>query len=175
MLNEVVDMRKIIKNAIQCKLCGEIIESTDRHQYVPCKCGACAVDGGHDYLRRSCKDKDCYTDLSVTVPLTEYKIERLSTLFNPTTTLADTFYETLEDIGAIKYHYYDYMTTAPINADEELKRLPSADYDLCCALITMLLREDHFSNGSFDERFKNGDVSPIVEKMIALLKESTED
>ena len=55
------------------------------------------------------------------------------------------------------------------------KRLPSADYDLCCALITMLLREDHFSNGSFGERFANGDVSPIVEKMIALLKESTED
>ena len=96
-------------------------------------------------------------------------------MFNPTTTLADTFYETLEDIGAIKYHYYDYMTTAPINADEELKRLPSADYDLCCALITMLLREDHFNNGSFGERFKNSEVSPIIEKMIALLKESAED
>jgi len=41
---------------------------------------------------------------------------------------------------------------------------------LCCALITMLLREDHFSNGSFGERFENGDVTPIVERMIALLK-----
>ena len=60
-------MRKIIKNAIQCKLCGEIIESTDRHQYVTCKCGACAVDGGHDYLRRCFKDKNCYTDLSETI------------------------------------------------------------------------------------------------------------
>ena len=59
-------MRKIIKNAIQCKLCGEVIESTDRHNYVECKCGACAVDGGHDYLRRSFKEKDCYIDLSVT-------------------------------------------------------------------------------------------------------------
>lgn len=57
-------MRKIIKNAIQCKLCGDIIESTDRHQYVTCKCGACAVDGGHDYLRRSFKDKDCYGNIS---------------------------------------------------------------------------------------------------------------
>lgn len=28
-------MRKIIKNAIQCKLCGEIIESTDRHHMSP--------------------------------------------------------------------------------------------------------------------------------------------
>ena len=122
------------------------------------------------YLRRSFRDKDCYTDLSVTVPLIEYKIERLKSLLTPTTTLADTYYETLEDINAIKCHYYDYMVTKPINADEELRRLPSADYDLCCALITMLLREDHFSNGSFGERFENGDVTPIVERMISLLK-----
>lgn len=59
-------MRKIIKNAIKCKICGEIIESTYRNQYVSCKCGACAVDGGHDYLRRSYKSKDCYFELSVT-------------------------------------------------------------------------------------------------------------
>lgn len=59
-------MQKIIKNAIQCKLCGDIIESTDRHNYVECKCGACAVDGGHDYLRRSFKEKDCYIELSIT-------------------------------------------------------------------------------------------------------------
>ena len=59
-------MRKIIKNAIQCKICGDIIESTYRHEYVQCKCGACAVDGGHDDLRRNFRDKDCYIDLSVT-------------------------------------------------------------------------------------------------------------
>lgn len=64
-------MRKIIRNAIQYKLCGEIIESTDRHQYVTCKCGACAVDGGHDYLRRSFKDKDCYIDLFETEAVAE--------------------------------------------------------------------------------------------------------
>lgn len=62
-------MMKIIKNAIQCKLCGEIIESTDRHQYVTCKCGACAVDGGHDYLRRCFNDKNCYVDLSETIEI----------------------------------------------------------------------------------------------------------
>ena len=65
-MNEVFDMRKITKNAIQCKLCGEIIESTYTHDFVQCKCGACAVDGGHDYLRRCFKDKDCYIDLSIT-------------------------------------------------------------------------------------------------------------
>ena len=75
MLNEVIDMRKIIKNAIQCKLCGEIIESTYRHEYVECKCGACAVDGGHDYLRRSFKDKDCYIDLSETEDVSDKEEE----------------------------------------------------------------------------------------------------
>ena len=59
-------MQKIIKNAIQCKLCGEIIESAHRHDYVECKCGACAVDGGHDYLRRCYREDGCYIDLSVT-------------------------------------------------------------------------------------------------------------
>ena len=51
-------MRKIIKNAIQCKLCGDIIESTYCHDYVECKCGACVVDGGHQYLRRGFKEED---------------------------------------------------------------------------------------------------------------------
>ena len=64
-------MKRIIRNAIQCNNCGDIIESTYRHEYVECKCGACAVDGGHDYLRRCFKDKGCYTDLSETVEISE--------------------------------------------------------------------------------------------------------
>ena len=43
---------KIKHNKIRCKLCGDIIESKSRHDFVWCKCGACAVDGGHDYLER---------------------------------------------------------------------------------------------------------------------------
>ena len=41
---------KIIRNAIRCNICGDEIESKYRHNYVRCSCGACAVDGGHDYL-----------------------------------------------------------------------------------------------------------------------------
>ena len=62
-------MKSIVKNAIECKLCGEIIESTDAHQYVSCKCGACAVDGAHDYLRRICKDEECYKELSEVIEI----------------------------------------------------------------------------------------------------------
>lgn len=58
----------IIRNAIQCNVCGEVIESKYRHDFVTCKCGACSVDGGHDYLRRGFKEKSSYTDLSEVVP-----------------------------------------------------------------------------------------------------------
>jgi len=56
---------KIIKNAIRCNICGDEIESKYRQNYVRCSCGACAVDGGHDYQRIGFKEKGCYTDLSV--------------------------------------------------------------------------------------------------------------
>ena len=64
------------------------------------------------------------------------------------------------------------MTTEPINCDKELKRIASADWDLCCVLLTMLFREDHFSQyGCFDRRYANGDVQRIIDKMIAVLEE----
>ena len=58
----------IIKNVIRCNICGDEIESKHRHDFVECSCGACAVDGGHDYLRRCFKEEGCYTDISVCVP-----------------------------------------------------------------------------------------------------------
>lgn len=70
----------------------------------------------------------------------------------------------------MKFNYWDYMTTEPINCNEELKRLPTADYELCTALLTMLLREDHFCNGAFERRFEAGEVTPILERMAAMLR-----
>lgn len=43
-------MRKIIRNAIQCKHCGDIIESVIGYDYVTCNFWACSVDGNYDYL-----------------------------------------------------------------------------------------------------------------------------
>ncbi|MCR5106116.1 MAG: hypothetical protein K6B68_16925 [Eubacterium sp.] len=60
--------------------------------------------------------------------------------------------EDLEKMGDLKTDYADYMTSGPIDCDEESKRLPDADYDLCSELLTMLLREDNFDNGSFERR-----------------------
>ena len=76
----------------------------------------------------------------------------------------------LSGVGSIKHYYGDYMITEPINCDEELKRVPTANYDLCCALLTMLFREDHFAQyGCFDQRYENGDVQTIIDRMVDLL------
>ncbi len=99
----------------------------------------------------------------------EEKKAILQKLKSSNTTSEEAYYETLCIIGDEKTDYYLYMITAPIDCNEELKRLPDADYDLCCALLTMLLREDHFNNGSFVERYNNGQVQPILERMIELL------
>lgn len=60
-------MEKIISNKIQCKHCGEIIESKNVHDFVTCKCGACSVDGGNYYLRRCYKKlkEEDFIELSV--------------------------------------------------------------------------------------------------------------
>ena len=49
---------KILVNKIRCKKCGEVIESADRHDFKFSKCGAVAVDGGTDYLKRSGNRED---------------------------------------------------------------------------------------------------------------------
>lgn len=80
------------------------------------------------------------------------------------------YYKLLEDIGDLKRNYRDYMITSPINCDEELKRLPTADYELSTALMTMILREDHFCEGSFIKRYETGQVDMILKRIIELLK-----
>ncbi len=44
--------QRIIKNAVKCLKCNEIIESNHRHDFKLCSCGNIAVDGGNEYLRR---------------------------------------------------------------------------------------------------------------------------
>ena len=53
----------IISNKIKCKKCGDIIESKSTNDYKRCSCGAVAIDGGKDYLKRIGNEKD-YEELS---------------------------------------------------------------------------------------------------------------
>lgn len=57
--------RVIIRNAIKCKKCGKICESTRIHEFVKCDCvkNWVAADGGMEYLRRVGNPED-YIELS---------------------------------------------------------------------------------------------------------------
>lgn len=97
------------------------------------------------------------------------KKEKLQNLLTKNTRLEELYYTCLEEMDDLKTNYNGYMITGPIDVETELERLPSADYDLCAAFLTMLLREDHFSNGAFERRYRNGQVTAIVERMMELL------
>ena len=57
--------KKLIKNAIKCVNCGDVIESKHTHDFKFCSCGTVAVDGGLSYLKRCFKSSpDEFIDLS---------------------------------------------------------------------------------------------------------------
>lgn len=57
--------KQIIKvNKIKCKKCGNIIESKTTNDLKRCSCGAVAVDGGKEYLKRIGNDEE-YEELSI--------------------------------------------------------------------------------------------------------------
>ena len=57
-------MKRILVNRIQCNKCKDIIESRSTHDFNFCSCGAVAVDGGKDYLRR-CGNHEDWIECSV--------------------------------------------------------------------------------------------------------------
>ncbi|MCD7772407.1 MAG: DUF6508 domain-containing protein [Oscillospiraceae bacterium] len=96
------------------------------------------------------------------------KIEKIQYAIDHPNT-EELYYSLLEEMGDMKYDYGDYMTTEPINCDKELERLPKADYELATALLTMLLREDHFANGSLMRRLESGQLNAVLNRMIETL------
>lgn len=56
----------IVSNQIKCLKCGDTPYSSHRHDYRTCKCGAVAVDGGAEYLRRI-GDPELIQDMSIFV------------------------------------------------------------------------------------------------------------
>ena len=67
------EMERIIKNAIRCKHCGEVIESKSCHDFVTCKCGCCSVDGGSSYLHRAFlhTPEEDYEEMSESIEMEE--------------------------------------------------------------------------------------------------------
>lgn len=65
-----------LESSILCKKCNYLLTSHSRHDYVKCKCGACFLDGGFDYMRIG-GDLNAVTDMSVRSPLTAIPLSYL--------------------------------------------------------------------------------------------------
>jgi len=51
--------KMIVRNAVRCRGCGDIIESRSTDDFVTCSCGACAVDGGLNICDGSATKATC--------------------------------------------------------------------------------------------------------------------
>jgi hypothetical protein len=62
----------MVINAIKCSYCGDIIFSRVRHDFRPCSCGRCFIDGGSfivgGYLRYGGKFESIKLDLNKYYP-----------------------------------------------------------------------------------------------------------
>jgi hypothetical protein len=56
---------RIVANVAECRLCGDVIESKHRHDFVTCKCGEIFTDGGREYIRRGATDLNNIIDRAV--------------------------------------------------------------------------------------------------------------
>jgi len=81
------------------------------------------------------------------------------------------FYDVLGTAGLLVGNYGDYLKSRPVDVDKELMRLPNAGFTLACAMMSMLLREDHFSGGMFEERINRGQVGAVLDRMIVAYTE----
>lgn len=57
----------ILQNMVKCLKCGDMPFSKSRHDFVSCKCGSIAVDGGMEYLKRTGNLRQ-YQEMSYTLP-----------------------------------------------------------------------------------------------------------
>ena len=57
-----MEYKRLLYNAIKCNYCNDKIGSANRYDYVSCKCGKSAVDGGLEYQHLT---GDNFTNLAV--------------------------------------------------------------------------------------------------------------
>ena len=60
----------ILRNAVRCNNCGDIIESTVHGELVHCFCRMVGIDGALDHLHRSCSVPRGYEEMAeIVTPL----------------------------------------------------------------------------------------------------------
>ena len=100
------------------------------------------------------------------------KLKKIQLLLNQKNLYEDQYEDQYERLlaatGDWKSNYTDYLITEPIDLVEELKRVPEADYELCTALLTMLVKEEIPENAS-DKTFVDHKGLLILERMNEIL------
>lgn len=106
-------MKRLIKNAIKCKHCGDVVISKSVHDFEQCSCGSCFADGGLEYLRRGfiTSPDDDYTELAEYDDVPGYHVEYLSKRF-------------------AVYEHHGYEADIPGSLDDVFRRFPQSEYYL---------------------------------------------
>ena len=86
------------------------------------------------------------------------KLKKIQLLLNQKNLYEDQYERLLAATGDWKSNYTDYLITEPIDLVEELKRVPEADYELCTALLTMLVKEEIPDSACYTECLVHEDV-----------------
>lgn len=124
------------------------------------------------YLEKTEKLKDFDIDEYIKKASVELVFSYIKGLKNNSLGNESDFLQSLYKADFMDGQYDKYLSTRPIDVDEELRTLKNADFKRARALLTAIMREDHFSNGAITRRIENGDLLAVLKKLQKLYKES---
>lgn len=124
------------------------------------------------YLRKTEKLKEFDIDEYIKNASAELVFSYIKGLKNNALGNMTVFLQSLYNADFIDRQYHKYLSTSPIDVDAELRALNNADFNRARALLTAIIREDHFSNGAIERRIENGDLVAVLKKLRKLYKES---
>lgn len=121
-----------MRNRAKCKLCEEIIESLHPQDYVPCKCGEIAVDGGKEANKCAALHWENFLRIDDNDKIVEVKVidaTEEDIVINPTTNLNDRKRELVDVLKG----YIDSFNRLPEHARSNF----ITHYDLQAALLVI--------------------------------------
>lgn len=98
---------------------------------------------------------------------TSEKIKKIQAVLDSKTPRLEHYCKLFDEMEDNVYNYTEFLES---NVDKEIKRLPNADYHMCCCLMTLIFRENYVMNGKFRKRYESGMVTSILERMLLLLR-----
>lgn len=96
-----------MRNRAKCRLCGEVLESFHRHDYVECKCKEISIDGGADYFKCGARDWANFvrlddTDNEVPIKVQEGNAEAKDAVLEPLASREEMLANLKTEIDAIE-------------------------------------------------------------------------